>query len=63
MTTFRNAPAIIVWAFALVAILTPPEIAASGIATLLEAQEHVFGFLVDAPAEVAELAPELPARA
>lgn len=63
MTTFRNAPAIIVWAFALVAILTPPEIAASGVAALLEAQEQVFGLLVEAPVEVAELAPTPPARA
>lgn len=63
MTMFRSAPAIIVWAFALVAILTPPEIAASGIATLLEAQKHVFGLLVEAPIEVAEVAPKPPARA
>lgn len=63
MTTFRNAPAIIVWAFALLAILTPPEITASGIAALIEAQEQVFGLLVEAPVELAEVAPNPPARA
>jgi hypothetical protein len=45
----RNLPAIIIWAMALAAILTPPQLAATGISALLEAQESVFDLLVDEP--------------
>lgn len=63
MSKLSNAPAIIVWAGALLAILTPPQIAATGLTALVQAQEHMFELLVEEPVEVAYVAPKPPARA
>jgi hypothetical protein len=56
MTRHSNAPAFIIWVFALLAILTPPQIVATGFATLLEAQEAMLDVLVDEPVDVAIVA-------
>jgi hypothetical protein len=39
MSKLNSAPAIIVWIFALLAILTPPQVTASGFAALLDVLE------------------------
>jgi hypothetical protein len=53
MAKYRNAPAFIVWAIALAAILTPPQVAASGMSVLLDMQESVFNLLVEEPVSIA----------
>lgn len=63
MNLFRNAPAFIIWALAILAILTPPEISAAGIASLVDAQQQMFDLLVEDPVQLADVAPTLPARA
>ena len=55
MSKLSNAQAIIVWAFALLAILTPPQLAATGLAMLADTQEHVFDLLVEEPMAVAAM--------
>lgn len=55
MSKLSSAPAIIVWVFALLAILTPPQLAATGLAMLVDTQEHVFDLLVEEPMAVAAM--------
>lgn len=62
MNKLNSAPAVIVWALALLAVLTPPQIAATGFAALFEAQERMFEMLVDEPVEIAEVTPTPPPR-
>ena len=52
MKKLSNAPAYIVWAFSLAAILTPPAIAAAGFEAVLDAQEAVFALVEDEPEPV-----------
>lgn len=49
MSKYRNAPAIIIWVFAIIAILTPPQIAAASLTVLLDAQEQLFDVMVEEP--------------
>jgi hypothetical protein len=49
MRKLNGAPAVIIWIVALVAILTPPQIAAAGLAALVQAQEQIFDVLLDGP--------------
>ena len=61
MAKHRNAPAFIVWAMALAAILTPPQVAATGLSALLDVQESVFNLLVEEPTSIAAVV-ETPLR-
>lgn len=58
MSKFSSAPAVTIWAAALLAILTPPQVAAGGFNALLAAQEQVFALLVEEPIVLADVTPK-----